>query len=241
MKKIFFLPLLVLPFLFSGCSSDDDEGDNLSLSETRVSLNRNSTKSITANQKVGWSSESEFVAKVNANGTITGNHVGKTSIVAASGSGTAKCAVEVLAKYNTYIEPVLEFGASRSSVKSKESRTLTADVSLGMAYKGEKSYVNSVEYVFTDGKLSVAAVYINYSKLEELTEFLLERYQSVTESDGTFLFMNNDIDKANMIVGLSVEAYYLRVAYVPYTEEKKSFGFNGDLLKKELDLIFTVK
>lgn len=95
---------MALPVLFSGCSEDKDK---LSLNTSDVSLYVEDTKELTASEKVEWSSESNFIAKVSDKGLLTANHVGKTFVTATCANGTEKCIVEVKAKYNTFVEPVL--------------------------------------------------------------------------------------------------------------------------------------
>ena len=204
MKKILFLMTAVL--VIAGCSKSED--GKLTLSTNQVSLYSGDTKQVTVNDNATWSSKSEFVAEVSEDGIIKGNHVGKTIITATSDNGEALCEVVVNAKYSTYTEPVLEFGVDKATV---------------ISYKGENSAVKKVAYLFEDGKLTSSALSLSYSYTEEIAKFLSERYQVVGKTDDdTFLFINNDLDKYSMGIGLSVESGFIMVMYIPQSPKSRS-------------------
>ena len=211
MKKILFLMTAVL--VIAGCSKSED--GKLTLSANQVSLYSGDTKQVTVNDNATWSSKSEFVAEVSEDGIIKGNHVGKTIITATSDNGEALCEVVVNAKYSTYTEPVLEFGVDKATVKAKEKRTILEDKTSTLGYRGENSAVKSVAYLFENGKLTSSAIALSYSYTEEIAKFLSERYQVIgKDSDGAYYFINNDSDKYNMGVRLSVESGFIMVVYI---------------------------
>ena len=219
MKKILFLMTAVL--VIAGCSKSED--GKLTLSTNQVSLYSGDTKQVTVNDNATWSSKSEFVAEVSEDGIIKGNHVGKTIITATSDNGEALCEVVVNAKYSTYTEPVLEFGVDKATVKAKEKRTIWEDNGNVISYKGENSAVKKVAYLFEDGKLTSSALSLSYSYTEEIAKFLSERYQVVGKTDDdTFLFINNDLDKYSMGLGLSVESGFIMVMYIPQSPKSRS-------------------
>lgn len=145
MKKILFL-LAMLPMLVFTACSDDDE-NSLSLDKSEISLYYEDEIKLIASDNVTWSSEDEFVAKVSSNGIVEGGHVGKTFIVASNGAETVKCAVEVKPKYNTFVEPVLDFGANKADIKAKEKRELVTDNATSLGYKDSKDGV-AIIYTF---------------------------------------------------------------------------------------------
>ena len=198
MKKILFLMTAVL--VIAGCSKSED--GKLTLSANQVSLYSGDTKQVTVNDNATWSSKSEFVAEVSEDGIIKGNHVGKTIITATSDNGEALCEVVVNAKYSTYTEPVLEFGVDKATVKAKEKRTILEDKT---------------------STLGSSAIALSYSYTEEIAKFLSERYQVIgKDSDGAYYFINNDSDKYNMGVRLSVESGFIMVVYVPQSPKSRS-------------------
>lgn len=208
-------------FIFTSCSSGDD--DKFSISEKNLTLHFEETEQLSATATADWKSENDFVAKVNSNGLVEGNHVGKTNIIATSTDGSAKCEVEVVPVYSTYKEPFLEFGASKATVKSKETRKLYNENSEIITYEGENSNVKLVGYNFDDnGKLSGVAVAVSFASTSEVTKFLLERYQPVTEEDGVYVFINNNINDYTMFVTLSVESSYIGIVYLPKSSKSRS-------------------
>lgn len=220
MKKKFIIPFALLLIVLGSCSSDDDK---VSLNKTSLSLNAKETSQLEATEKAEWSSESEFVAKVDKNGLVTGNHVGKTFIVAKAGSGEAKCQVEVTPKYNTYVEPVLEFGSTKAAVKSKEKRELIEETDTYLLYDDLTSKaVNRVAYWFKDGKLLMTALSVYGSYVEESANFLMERYQYIGNEDGGYFFINNDVDKCTMGVRQSVESGFIKIEYYPNSPNSRA-------------------
>lgn len=211
---------------FTSCSSGDDE--NFSISENKLTLHFEEKEQLTATSTAEWSSENDFVAKVNSNGLVEGNHVGKTNIIATSNNGRARCEVEVVPVYSTYKEPFLEFGASKSAVKSFETRTFFKEQSSSIAYYGENSSVELVLYSFdTNEKLKGVAVALSFTCASEVAKFLLERYQPIGEDDGIFAFINNNEDEYTMGITLSVESAYIAVMYLPMTANSRSGDFEN--------------
>lgn len=242
MKKVLFLlPILTALFTFSGCSDDEEGG--ISLNESEITLYSDDTEQLEANDNVDWMSESEFVASVDANGLVTGNHVGTTNIIASNGSGTSKCTVEIIPRFNTFEEPVLDFGATKEEVKSKESRTILSETEEGLVYIGENNALDMVAYLFENGRLRSAGAAVSFAYTSELTSFLIERYQVVGEENDIYMFINNDVDKFDMIVSLSVESDYLLVAYGPYSTDTKVITETNDYinLKNEVKKIFDAR
>lgn len=236
MKKILFLSLATL--LMAGCSKDD--GAKLSLSTNSVSLYSEDTEKVTASEKVTWSSDDEFVATIDNDGTITGEHVGKTIITATSNNGEDKCAVEVKAKYNTYTEPIFEFGASKSTIKSKESRILDTEKETSLLFKPEKSAIQGVGYLFKDGKMTSIGVNVKLSSAQEATKFLIERYLVIGAGVEGFagIMINNLPNKASMGITMSVESGYVLVMYIPYDKNKTRSIIEEDITKNEMKKIF---
>lgn len=77
--------------------------------------------------------------------------------------------------------------------------------------------------MFEDGKLTSSALSLSYSYTEEIAKFLSERYQVVGKTDDdTFLFINNDLDKYSMGIGLSVESGFIMVMYIPQSPKSRS-------------------
>ena len=224
MKKVLLMLVVTMPFIFGNCSSDDDEKE-FSINETGLILHSGEKRQLHATENAGWDTESNFVAKVDETGLVTGNHVGETYILANNGSETAKCKVEVVPVYHTYETPILEFGVGKSTIKSKETRTLNREEETVLLYNGENKAILGVAYLFENGTLGAAAAYISYSYAEETANFLAERYQVIGQENETFYFLNNDLkntDKADLGITLSIEKGFLMVLYMPFKNNKNS-------------------
>lgn len=223
MKKVFYILLFLIPtVLFSACS-DDDENSKLSLDKSEISLYYEDEVKLTATDNVEWSSEDEFVAKVSSNGVVEGGHVGKTFIVASNGSETAKCAVEVKAKYNTFVEPVLDFGASKADIKAKEKRELVTDNATSLGYKDSKDGV-AILYTFKNGKMNSCGFGLQYKYSDDILDFLLERYAPATmdKDEYIFTFVNGMSGSWTMSVSVQLSSDIILVAYMPKDAASKS-------------------
>lgn len=236
MRKILFLVTTVITM--AGCSSSDES--KLTLSTNHVSLYSEETETITASDKATWSSDDEFVASVNNNGTISGEHVGTTVVTAASNNGQGKCTVEVKAKYNTYTDPIFEFEASKSTIKTKEKRTLDDEKEESLLFKPEKSTIGGVGYLFKNGKMNAIAVNVKTSSALEATKFLIERYLVVGAGVGNIAgaMINNLPNKATMGITMSVESGYVLVLYMPYNKNKNRSIVEEDVIKNKMKKLF---
>lgn len=237
MKKILFLSLATL--MMVGCSNDDET--KLSLSTNNISIYSEDTEEITANEKVTWNSDDEFVASVSAKGVVTGEHVGKTKVTATSSDGESQCQVEVKAKYNTYADPVFSFGANKSTIKSKETRTLDNETSTGLLFKPEKSTIGGVAYLFENEKMTGIGVNVKTASAMEATKFLIERYLVVAAGNGDIvgLMLNNLPNKADMSIAMGVKTGYVLVTYMPYDKKATSrSNAEKDRIAEELEKIF---
>lgn len=236
MKKILFLLAVGLPLVFASCSKDDDK--KLSLSTNRVSLYFEEMENVTASEPSTWSVENKFIATVN-NGLITAQHVGNTTVTATANGQTSNCNVEVKAKYHTFTEPILEFGASKSTIKSKEKRGLLREEETSLLFKPDKSTIQSVAYIFENGKMETAGVFIKTSSSLEATSFLIERYLVIGSGSGDIvgLMLNELPSKATMSIAMSIESSYVLVAYMPYNKDKtRSIEDNKIIINKMKEL-----
>jgi len=218
---------------FTSCSSDN--GDGLSLNKTSLQLASDVKAQLEASEKVEWSSESNFVASVDDKGMVVGNHVGKTYIVASNGGHVVKCGVEVIPLHYTLTEPIIDFGASESVIKSKENRTLIKEDSESLFYKDDKSdVVQGIFYLFDSGKLTSIGLLINLSYTLVATDFFLERYQPFLLSDGTYIMINNDFKNYTAAVCLYVKTNSLLAVYMPSIHNTKMNGLPQEEISQSL-------
>lgn len=94
--------------------------------------------------------------------------------------------------------PVFEFGVSKSTIKSKEKRTLDTEKEESLLFKPEKSTIGGVGYLFENGKMNAIAINVKTSSAMEATKFLIERYLVVGAGTGNVVgaMINNLPDKA---------------------------------------------
>lgn len=193
MKKVtLFLVAILVSSIFMRCSSDDDGSDgtinlqSIKFKEASLTLNKGDSYSLSIEAypaetdlpKINFESSNNGVASVSNTGQITAKNTGKCDITATSEDKkfTATCSIEVSYKYNTYVEPVIKFGATRDEIKQLETRTIkTDDTPYGfLIYSGVGDY--SIRYSFLQGKMIDAEVLIDPDKASECNLFLNERY-----------------------------------------------------------------
>lgn len=229
MQKVFMiLAAMLSAFAFTSCSSDDDS--TVSLSESAVTLKVDENKQLKASGDVKkWGSENEFIASVSTNGLVTANHVGETQVIANGSNGSAICHVTVQPQYTYYAEPPCKEGITKSDVKKYEKRNLRSESTDGLFYDGESSLVTAVAYQFdSNGYLKYVLLMIPHHNssvlVQQLVNFLLERYNPVTEMDGVYSFIDaNNLKTASKIVYMEVapQGYYnyISVTYVVNTNK----------------------
>lgn len=207
MKKTFrFLGFMLVSAMSYGlisCGGDGDEDPVITVTPASISMHYEDTQQLSANGATSFTSNDEFVAKVDQKGLVTGGHVGTTQIIASNGKKTAICEVTITPEYNLYDTPILEWGASKSTILSKETHETkdSGDKTLGSNYsKGSTSCL--VMYVFENDKLSAVMATLDESMYLSTGYYLLERYQPIGESEGMFVFLDAlSKDKATTMIG----------------------------------------
>lgn len=178
MKKVFslMLPLATL-FTLTACGGSDDEPDGTKLSQSSYTMYHEDTQEIKGSNlsDILWNSENEFVATVK-NNVITGQFVGETAVKSATKN--LSFTVEVKPRYNTYQEPYLDWGASKSAIKAK-CGTPKSEGTNSLLYETTNSNAPMVIYMFENGKMSSCGVVCKISTAYELGDFLVERYVPV--------------------------------------------------------------
>ena len=172
------------------------------------------------------------MANVDNNGLVTGNHVGTTSIIAKNEKSSAICVVTVLPKIHyLYDTPIIEWGASESTIQSKETHELLKSSSdntqsmLSYTYKiNDKPVI--MTYSFENGKLNSVHIIMDISMYSIVPDYLKERYAFVggTIKDYALVYADsNDKEKITMLVG--VEAVNVSgtmvtfISYYPYPKK----------------------
>ncbi|MCR5513488.1 MAG: Ig-like domain-containing protein [Prevotella sp.] len=213
----------------TSCGDDksDDSPTTLSVNPSSVSLYYEGTQQLSASGVTSWSSENEFVAKVDAKGLVTANHVGSTNILASNGNAMGRCAVTVKPKYNCYDTPLLNWGASASAISAAETHTASSSsssTSLGYGYTNG-SVTSVVLYMFENNALKSVGVLASYSNYAQIALYLLERYQPIAkDDDGNYYFIDSmDTKTANNVIALSTttvsNSKMTMVLYMPNSQK----------------------
>ncbi len=233
MKKIFSLMLLLATLLtFTACSGD--EPDNTKLSQTSYIMYHGDKQSVNGSNcsDIVWNSENEFVATVK-NNVITGQYVGKTTVNSTTKNLTFS--VEVRPKYNTYEEPYLDWGASKSAIKAKYGTPKSEDTN-SLLYQTSNSNAPIMLYVFENGEMSTCGVVCKVSTAYELGDFLVERYVpvkvDVDNYSATLLHCYGKISDPQVDYGVAMQYNSsiggILVAYTHVNSSKSRSGDNID-------------
>lgn len=227
--KIFCALTVLFSLTAVSCSDDDDNDTALELNTTKVSLYQDGTKqmSVKDNRSVTWTVDDDFVAKVDDDGLLTALFVGETRVKATDSKGkSAYASVIVNPRYNTYKEPYVEWGASRSEVLSHDTREVSSEDETLVVLNGGSDAAELVSYGFGESGLEAVIVIVKTSYSAEIMKFLGERYQPLGVSDEIYMFTNGKV-----VVGLKVQTYkYLMLTYIPYTANKSLSLTQADLL-----------
>lgn len=237
MKKVFSLMLLLATMpMYTACGGDDDEPDNTKLSQTSYTMYSEDTQDIKGSNlsDIVWSSENEFVATVK-NNVITGQLVGKTTVKSATKNMTFS--VEVKPRYNTYEEPYLYWGASKSAIKAKYGTPISEDAN-SLVYQTSNPDAPMMIYMFENGKMSSAGVVCEVSIADELGDFLVERYVPVdVDNDSNLVTLLHCYGKMSdpqtdyaVVMGYSSEIRGIVIAYSQF-ERSKSRNANNIVLE----------
>ena len=112
MKKLLFIVVTIAAAVLAGCSSQPSsvELKEISLSKQKLTLEVGESKQLVViyepeaaedgAPEVVWESSKEKVAKINQNGKVTAEAIGKATITATCGKLTAECEVEVVKATN---------------------------------------------------------------------------------------------------------------------------------------------
>lgn len=204
------LVLICLPFAaFTSCGDDADDNQSMNLT-----LNAGETHDI--GKGSNWKSANPLVASVSGS-TIKAHCVGNTTI----GSGSSNIKVTVKATHFDFNDPCLQWGASKSSVKSYMSKySLLNETSTLLGYDGSgKTHLYA--YIFENGKLNVSSILVKSSYVSDITTYLKERYYPIQSKDDVIYMIDAKQETAALVsVYTSGYSAYVMVTYAQYTGEK---------------------
>lgn len=217
MKKIICVSCVACLVALIGCSQEKEIPEL----KTSISLYVGEQEQIEVNLPVTWSTDTPFVAEVDDEGVVTANHVGRAEVVASTSTGHTTCVVEVKPRYHTFVEPYYElFGQDGAAVIAKEKRKLVEKSEVELIYEGEVPPISRVSYTLSsDGMVESADVWIMRTHLEEVMDFLGERYNPITQIGNKIVgFSTNYPNSSNLNIRIdkfhTIDMFSLQ--YKPY-------------------------
>lgn len=246
MKNLILCSMVAVLFTaLVGCSSNDDD---FSISSPKsIEILSNETSQITCSDtKAVYSSKDEYIATVSENGLISAKRIGETYIDV-NGQKSIKVTVKPL--ITSFTEPQLLFGATKDEVYSKVGTNYSTSNDSGIGYITTSGRVKGHVYLMEDGKVTAVCMLVSTIYIENLTNFLLERYMPATfsEENYTAIFINAlSLEKTTIVIGEQVYSTSLmNVIYMPYDhktsksrgeEDKQKFINQANKIIKQLNL-----
>lgn len=190
MKKLALMLLFALPFMAASCNEEDEA---VTLDQTSTSLTCDGTVTLTASVKdCVWSSDNEFVATVDNKGVVKALREGKANIIATKGDSKAVCEVTVTTTKNNFTIPVIEWGATISSVKG-----LVNDLTLHTEDAETLIYTTNGDfpiytYSFNNDALAASSLTVSdeMDTDQDLMGFIEQRYALIEEDDLSYTYAN---------------------------------------------------
>jgi len=214
-QNSYFLNVLML-MVFIVCVSGCKKEPSYTLNKEAVTLTSSGTFQLSieggAAETFTYASDNNLVATIDASGLITGKRVGETTIKVSGNNFSGACTVSITPQYNTFKEPITQFGISKNEVKEKETRTLINETEKGLLFKGgtEETYA---AYLFENNKLTSGCIMLSSSYSSVLGIYIAERYFIASLSPS----LGYSIDK-KFAVGVELQSSLdWWVIYFPYT------------------------
>ncbi len=222
MKHLFLIVSLL--WVFTSCSKKD-EAPAVSIDQPQLQIHFDEEHQFALTQgnntldasQYKWTSSNETVGTVDAAGNFTGNRIGETTVTGTSADG--KNRVESKVTITPYVasfvkEPVLDFGNSIATVKSKETRQLARDSTTVLEYRGENAKLRGVGYIFDKSALVVSILLLANTEAvaNEAVTYYAERYD-VEGGDNEIFAKISDKVLMNLYID---ETLGLVAVYGPY-------------------------
>lgn len=242
-----FILLCLTSICFTACGGDDsnDSPSTLTVNPGAISLSYEETKQLSSAGATSWFSENEFVATVDNTGLVKGGHVGTTNVFASNGNAMGKCAVTIAPKHDLYDTPIIEWGVSMNTIRSKEAQELLSSSSTtSLIYDYSKNGHTAVLlYGFENNQLNFVSVMMNLSDYTNAGDYLMERYQPISADETNYRILFIDaltIDKAKNIIGLQADEVSNKtvtvVAYMQKTDASKVSALNRSAVNHNINI-----
>lgn len=224
MKKLAVFALTSLSVLAFSCGKKDKEvTPKLSATKTDIKYNETTQLGISVGSisDYTWKSSDEFVGTVDASGKFTANHMGETEITVTKAGFSDKIKMTVSPTETFFNEPIVEIGATKATIKSKEKRTLADEVDNALFYTDHSSSLRGgIIYAFdSNGKLTGVLVPMTETadNAKKVATFYAERYSIIGESDGIYFFSDRN-RRYDLGIDPNDSDFGFVVAYFKYTD-----------------------
>ncbi len=227
MKKFALIFLFGTSFL---ACKEDDTGP-LTLENPQLELKYDSEHQFVVKQgkktvsaaDFTWTSSDIKVGTVGSDGKFVGKRIGETTVTGTSSDGQSKVSSQVtISPYSNLAKlPVLEFGASRATIESKETReflSVLTSLDLGKQYfykpESGNTKLRSLFYSYDNDKLDIAAwILVAKKDYDEAITYFSERYTFVGETKTNKDLVYSDFEKLDIILANEGSAGRGYVAY----------------------------
>ena len=240
MRKYIYTSFVIITFLCLACTKKEE---TFTIDQDEITLQHDGTIQLNVSpaQTCTWSTDDNTIATVSQTGLVTGVLIGDTKVSAKSLSdnSTVSCIVHVTPRSTLYVEPYYIYGASISTIKSKEKRSLLSETSTGLIYEGENSNVVDIIYLFDTSGLTGADVMLTNSTsvAAEAVTFIEERYTYLGVSDNIIFYQDSD----GTIIAISVvDTLGLNVMYYRSTSKGSNKGID-ELQQLKSQFVHTLK
>ena len=179
--------VLLLAFMVGMASCQKE----FELSETSVSLNQGDQYTIGYENGTNlvYTSDNPYVASVDDEGVVTAHFVGEATIDVVASEGRQSLRINVVPLHTVYEEPYVDFSMTKSEVMTMYGDSYLGYNDSGMVFfegKGKYAY----GYLFIDGDLQCIYVWCKYTSIDEVLDFLDERYYYVGEEEDFHMHTN---------------------------------------------------
>jgi hypothetical protein len=201
--KIKTLALLYVGILvFSACSKDEPQDDNIRLSEDSFEVKYGESHPLTAEFRrdgytpgqFTWSSSHPNIAAVDRNGVVTGERAGEAVITVQTPDQlfSSNSRTTVVPTNFLFMEPLTEFRQSRDYIRNNETRKLNREEEEFLVYDGEDKNIRLVAYYFNGPSYEEALVVLSTTEeiIEKTVDFLFQRYEFEFVYDEVYVFTN---------------------------------------------------
>ena len=156
-----------------------------------------------------------------------------------------KCAVTIAPKHDLYDTPIIEWGVSMNTIRSKEAHELLSSSSTtSLIYDYSKNGHTAVLlYGFENNQLNFVSVMMNLSDYTNAGDYLMERYQPISADETNYRILFIDaltIDKAKNIIGLQADEVSNKtvtvVAYMQKTDASKVSALNRSAVNHNINI-----